>query len=219
MKPWRKQSPSEISSIYILFGSLSWQLILSKELSAVSCMYQNQRSRSWKIPTCLLRCFALRVPRVWTIALLFSGRLLPGNREAENQWAEFEIIPLSGHTIGQIGVLTPIECFLGRFDSAHIQLRIIGYHISWHWESIKTMHSLLNRCWLFVIGHDEGSSPEKNCSFGEEKPCKYWSSVHKFWNLEQPLTREELWNTSRSKWSCVKLDGVPFNFFHCFRFS
>ncbi|HHV34317.1 MAG TPA: MBL fold metallo-hydrolase [Syntrophomonadaceae bacterium] len=110
---------------------------------------------------------------------------------------EFEIIPLSGHTIGQIGVLTPDRvCFLG--DSIFSTYTIENYRLPYLFdigESIKTMHSLLEiDADYFVIGHDEGVFTR------EELPHlvkRNLANIEKFCTqilelLEQPLTREEL---------------------------
>ena len=110
---------------------------------------------------------------------------------------EFEIIPLYGHTRGQIGVITPDRvCFLGdSIFSIHTLEKYCLPYIYDIGESIKTMHSLLEiDADYFVISHDEDVLTRETLPYLVKRNL---ANIEKFQLqilelLKQPLTREDL---------------------------
>jgi len=110
---------------------------------------------------------------------------------------EFEIIPLFGHTIGQIGLITPDRvCFVGDsiFSASTMEKYLIPYRYDIG-KSITTLHSLSEvDADYFVISHDSDAFA------GEELPglvAKNLENINTVQQqilelLRQPLSKEDL---------------------------
>lgn len=121
--------------------------------------------------------------------------LEPGIKNIGGQ--SFKVIPLPGHTRGQIGIVTPDRvCFLG--DSIFSKQVIMKYSLPYLFdleESIKTLHSLPEiDADYFLISHEEGVIASKDLP---DLVNYNLANIEKFQkqilaSLKQPLTREQL---------------------------
>lgn len=123
--------------------------------------------------------------------------LEPGIKNIGGQSFNFKVIPLPGHTRGQIGIVTPDRvCFLG--DSIFSKQVIMKYSLPYLFdleESIKTLHSLPEiDADYFLISHEEGVIASKDLP---DLVNYNLANIEKFQkqilaSLKQPLTREQL---------------------------
>ncbi|MDR9756112.1 MAG: MBL fold metallo-hydrolase [Syntrophomonadaceae bacterium] len=121
--------------------------------------------------------------------------LEPGIKNIGGQ--SFKVVPLPGHTRGQIGIVTPDRvCFLG--DSIFSKQVIMKYSLPYLFdleESIKTLHSLPEiDADYFLISHEEGVIASKDLP---DLVNYNLANIEKFQkqilaSLKQPLTREQL---------------------------
>ncbi|TDT50397.1 MBL fold metallo-hydrolase [Fonticella tunisiensis] len=110
---------------------------------------------------------------------------------------KFEIIPLKGHTIDQIGIITPEKvCFLG--DSIFSQETINKYGLPYLNDVGETIDTLIYlrevECEFFVPGHSDQFLSRKELleliDLNLNNIDKYIMQIKEL--LDQPLTREEL---------------------------
>ncbi|MGB4504339.1 MAG: MBL fold metallo-hydrolase [Syntrophaceticus sp.] len=110
---------------------------------------------------------------------------------------EFKIIPLYGHTKGQIGILTPDRvCFLGDsiFSTSTLEKYCLPYLFDIG-ESIKTMHSLLEiDADYFVISHDEGLLTRETLPYLVKRNLENMEKIQMqiLELLKKPMSREDL---------------------------
>lgn len=121
--------------------------------------------------------------------------LEPGIKNIGGQ--SFKVIPLPGHTRGQIGIVTPDRvCFLG--DSIFSRQVIIKYSLPYLFDlegSIKTLHFLPEiDADYFLLSHEEGVIASKDLpdlvSYNLANIEKFQQQILAL--LKQPLSREQL---------------------------